>query len=106
MLTSKSCNAIGMPRKSISLICTFWGRISLIEPERQFFASEQANREATDHIKITDGKVVCRKGVNELRLYAASPAMVYEKIVLWKSGTNLKESYMGPRESYIKVSEI
>lgn len=79
---------------------------TVIEPERQFFASEQANREATDHIKITDGKVVCRKGVNELRLYAASPAMVYEKIVLWKSGTNLKESYMGPRESYIKVSEI
>ena len=75
---------------------------TVIEPEKQFFLSAQWSREATDHVKITDGIVACRKGLNELRFYAASPAIVLEKIALYPKGTKLKESYMGPRESFIK----
>ena len=75
---------------------------TVIEPEKQFFLSAQWSREATDHVKITDGTVKCRKGINELRFYAASPAIVLEKIALYPKGTKIKESYMGPRESYIK----
>ena len=74
---------------------------TVIEPEKQFFLSAQWSREATDHVKITDSTVVCRKGLNELRFYAASPAIVLEKIALYPKGTKLKESYMGPRESFI-----
>lgn len=72
------------------------------EVERQFFLSEQWSREATDHVKITDAVINCRKGINELRFYAASPAIVLEKIAVYPMGTTLKESYMGPAESYIR----
>ena len=74
---------------------------TVIEPEKQFFLSTQWSREATDHVKITDGTIICRKGLNELKFYAASPAIVLEKIAIYPKGTSLKESYMGPRESFI-----
>lgn len=72
------------------------------DEEHQFFLSEQWAAEATDHVKITDSVITCRKGENELRFYAASPAIVLEKIALYPIGTKLKESYMGPVESYIR----
>ena len=72
------------------------------EPDKQFFLSAQWSREATDHVKLADFVVKCRKGLNTLRFYAASPAIVLEKIVLYPCGTQLKTSYMGPKESYIK----
>lgn len=74
---------------------------TVIEPEKQFFLSTQWSREATDHVKITDGTIICRKGLNELKFYAASPAIVLEKIAIYPKGSSLKESYMGPRESFI-----
>lgn len=75
------------------------------EPERQFFTSPQANAEATDHVKIADYSLPCKKGLNELIFYAASPAILLEKIALYPAGTALKESYMGPAESYIKLQK-
>ncbi len=71
------------------------------EEEKQFFLSPQWSREATDHIKIADSHITCQKGVNELRFYAASPAIVLEKIAVYQKETDLKDSYMGPGESYI-----
>ncbi|MCM1375149.1 MAG: glycosyl hydrolase 115 family protein [Muribaculum sp.] len=71
------------------------------EVEKQFFLSAQWSREATDHIKIVDSHITCKKGVNELRFYAASPAIVLEKIAVYHKDTDLKDSYMGPGESYI-----
>lgn len=71
------------------------------EVEKQFFLSAQWSREATDHIKIADSCITCQKGVNELRFYAASPAIVLEKIAVYQKETGLKDSYMGPGESYI-----
>lgn len=75
---------------------------TVIEPEKQFFLSAQWTREATYHIKLTDGKVTLKGGINTLRFYAASPALVLEKIALYPAGSKLKDSYMGPNESYIK----
>ena len=46
------------------------------EPERQFFTSPQANAEATDHVKIADYSLPCKKDLNELIFYAASPAIL------------------------------
>lgn len=74
---------------------------TVVQPEKQFFLSHQWSSEATDHVKITNWEVECRKGLNTLRFYAASPAVVLEKIVLWKKSSMLKESYMGPFESYL-----
>lgn len=73
------------------------------EVDRQFFISAQWAQEATDHVKITDAVITCRKGVNELRFYAASPAIVLEKMAVYPKGTTLKESYLGPKESCIRI---
>ena len=72
------------------------------EVDKQFFLSAQWSHEATEHVKIIDSVINCRKGINELRFYAANPAIVLEKIAVYLKGTKLKESYMGPRESYIQ----
>ena len=44
--------------------------------------------------------IPCHAGINTLRFYAVSPAIILEKIVLCPDGTTLPESYLGPRESY------
>lgn len=75
------------------------------EVEKQFFLSAQWSREAADHVKLTDSVITCLKGVNELRFYAASPAIVLEKIVIYPKGTKLCESYMGPGESFFSSPE-
>ncbi len=60
--------------------------------ENQFFLSAQWSGEATDHVKITDSMITCRKGINELRFYAASPAVVLEKIAVYLKESKQKES--------------
>ena len=52
------------------------------------------------NVKLTEAVILCHAGVNTLRFYAVSPAIILEKIVLWPDGTTLPESYLGPRESY------
>lgn len=74
-----------------------------VKQNRQFFLSPQWEKEAFENIKITESTVVCQEGINTLRFYAASPAIVLERIVLWQEGTILPESYLGPKESYRKL---
>lgn len=71
------------------------------EEHRPFFTSAQWTEEAYNNIKITECLISCRQGLNKLRFYGMSPAIVLEKIVLWHESTNLPESYLGPSESYI-----
>ena len=71
-----------------------------VRENRQFFLSPQWEQEAYDNIKIAQNTVTCREGLNVLRFYAASPAIVLEKTVLWQEGTTLAESYLGPKESF------
>jgi len=70
------------------------------EEDKQFFLSEQWMREAHDQIKITDSVIQCKEGNNRLYFYAMSPAIVLERIVIWKEGTLVPDSYLGPRESF------
>lgn len=70
------------------------------EPDRPFFGSTQWYAEGFANVKLTEAVVPCREGLNTLRFYAVSPAIILEKIVLWPEGTALPESYLGPRESY------
>lgn len=55
-----------------------------------------------DNIRIHKSEVFCKKGINELRVYAASPFVVLEKIVLYPKSNPIPESYLGPKESYYK----
>ena len=70
------------------------------EENRPFFGSEQWYAEGFANVKLTEAVILCHAGVNTLRFYAVSPAIILEKIVLWPDGTTLPESYLGPRESY------
>ena len=58
---------------------------------------------ALNNIRIHKTEINFTKGINTLRVYAVSPTLVLERIVLFSKGTNLKESYLGAKESfYIK----
>ena len=70
------------------------------EENRPFFGSEQWYAEGFANVKLTEAMIPCHAGINTLRFYAVSPAIILEKIVLWPDGTTLPESYLGPRESY------
>lgn len=77
--------------------------INTVEEEnKQFFNSAQWSKEAYENIKLTETTVLLDEGVNILRFYAVSPAIVLERIVLYPKGTQLPESYLGPQESYRK----
>ena len=71
-----------------------------------FFLSEQWSKEAMNNIKLVKEDVLCKKGVNTLRFYGMSPAIVLERIVLYNKEIKLPESYLGPKESYIKREEV
>lgn len=64
------------------------------------FCSPEWSRSVVENIQIHHTRVLCRKGVNRLRVYAASPCFVLEKIVLYPENTVLPESYLGPAESF------
>ena len=76
--------------------------MNTVRENRQFFLSAQWDKEAHDSIKLAESAVDCRKGENILRFYGMSPAVVLERIVLWPEGTRLPDSYLGPKESYVR----
>ena len=71
------------------------------QPDRPFFLSRQWEEEAISNIKIVKETVNLKKGLNTLKLYAVSPQIMIEKIVLHKTTVPLPESYLGPKESFI-----
>lgn len=71
------------------------------EEDKQFFLSNQWVQEAHDNIKLTEAVIILKEGLNSLRFIAMSPAIVLERIVLYRKDTILPESYLGPKESWI-----
>lgn len=55
---------------------------------------------AVNNIRIFTSTVTCMEGINHLRIYAVSPAIVLERIVLYRKDRKMKESYIGPAESF------
>lgn len=53
-----------------------------------------------DNIRIRKIAVSCRKGLNQLRLYAMSPMAVVERIIFHPADKPLPKSYLGPPESW------
>ncbi len=52
-----------------------------------------------DNIHIGECQLSLKKGLNEITLSAIDPAVVIEKIVLWNPNVEIRESYLGPKES-------
>jgi hypothetical protein len=75
-------NAVSDKFKSLDLSCLEW--VSAVR----------------DNIRIYKSNAYCRKGINNLRIYAVSPALVLERIVLYSENSKILESYLGPAESY------
>ncbi|MBR5636012.1 MAG: hypothetical protein IKW81_03665 [Pseudobutyrivibrio sp.] len=48
---------------------------------------------------IGECKLALKKGLNEITLTAIDPAVVIEKLVLWNPNVEIRESYLGPKES-------
>jgi hypothetical protein len=56
--------------------------------------------EVTNNIRITSVSLKCKKGLNTLRLMPVTPGFVLEKIVIYKAGMVMPESYLGAPETY------
>ncbi|QFJ55991.1 glycosyl hydrolase 115 family protein [Pseudobutyrivibrio xylanivorans] len=72
-------------------------------PEKGFdpWKSESWRKGVLDQIHIGSCKLRLKKGLNEIKLTAIDPAVVIEKLVLWKDGTEIRKSYLGPKESVL-----
>ena len=70
------------------------------DPSRQFFLSPQWTKEAYSNIKLHHSRISLVQGKNILRFYGMSPAIVLERIVIRREDVPVKESYLGPKESY------
>ena len=53
-----------------------------------------------DNIRKSTTVLILNKGLNTIRIYAARPGFVLEKIVINVSGEVLPDSYLGPKETY------
>ncbi len=53
-----------------------------------------------DNIRRASCELVLNKGLNTIRIFAASPAFILEKIVITEAGNTLPYSYLGPGETY------
>lgn len=52
-----------------------------------------------NNVRVVETTVTVSKGKNDLYFYAADPGIVLESLVLYPSGTQLPDSYLGPTES-------
>ncbi|MBO9597807.1 MAG: glycosyl hydrolase 115 family protein, partial [Cohnella sp.] len=81
------------------------GGIEIVNPiAKGLKVGESSNREwaagVLDNIRRHVSGVVCRSGLNTVRIFAASPGFVLEKLVVYPAGNKPPESYLGPTESY------
>ncbi|SFC21028.1 glycosyl hydrolase 115 family protein [Butyrivibrio sp. YAB3001] len=70
------------------------------QPEIPFFLSAQWEEECKDNVKKVEETIHCVKGVNVLKFYGMSPAIVLERIIIRRNDTEIPESYLGPKESF------
>ena len=53
-----------------------------------------------DNIHISTHRLTCKQGMNTLRLFALTPGMIFERLVLHSVEHPLPQSYLGPCESF------
>lgn len=59
----------------------------------------QWKHEVMNHVRRVNCNVVCKAGVNKLRVYATSSENVLEKVILTHKDVPVDVSYLGPQES-------
>ncbi len=53
-----------------------------------------------NQIRVVETQTALRQGLNTIRVEAAEPGFILEKIVMVREGQNLPETYLGPEETY------
>lgn len=53
-----------------------------------------------NNIRRHSSSIICKEGLNTLRIYAVSPGFVLEKLVIYPEGKKPANSYLGPTETY------
>lgn len=81
------------------------GEIEIVNPiSKDLKVGESSSQEwaagVLDNIRRHSRRVVCQSGLNTVRIFAASPGFVLEKLVIYPAGKRPPESYLGPTESY------
>ena len=69
---------------------------------KQSFAYHDVSfeEEAHNNVKVYRCSIPCKEGINSLKYYHISPNLALERIVMYREGTSLPESYLGPKESF------
>ena len=53
-----------------------------------------------DNVRRLTSKVELKAGLNTINVFAGSPNVSFDKIILWREGIVLPHSYLGPKESF------
>lgn len=53
-----------------------------------------------DNVRRISTEVTLKKGVNRMYIYAMSPNVMFDKFIVYNKEKGLKESYLGPEESF------
>ena len=78
-------------------------KIKLNGTDKDFYAGHtcvQWCEGVLDNVRRITGKVELKAGLNTINVFAGSPNVSFDKIILWKEGMKLPHSYLGPKESY------
>jgi hypothetical protein len=71
-----------------------------IIPEGYYVGNALWDERVLNNIHRHSSAIKCKEGVNTLRIYAASPGLVLEKLAIYSKGNKPAESYLGPAETY------
>lgn len=74
---------------------------TIYDSSRPVFLSAQWTEDNRRNAKIVSARIHFKAGVNRLSYCQLSPNLILERIVLWDTKWPQKESYLGPKNSYV-----
>ncbi|MBP5329825.1 MAG: glycosyl hydrolase 115 family protein [Spirochaetaceae bacterium] len=77
--------------------------IDVVEPDFAVGDHQQPwGTDVTNNIRVKSAWFDCAKGDNTLKVYAVTPNLALEKIVIYPNEYKMPQSYLGPKETYRK----
>ena len=74
---------------------------TIYDPDRPVFLSAQWTEDNRRNAKIVSERISLKTGVNRLSYCQLNPNLILERIILWDIKRNKKESYLGPKNSFV-----
>ncbi|MCQ2481944.1 MAG: glycosyl hydrolase 115 family protein [Clostridia bacterium] len=80
------------------------GDLQIVKTIEEGFAVGDGNmlwqRGVLDNVRRTYAEVELKEGINTLTIHAVSPNFVLTKLIIYQEGTEINQSYLGPKETY------